>query len=88
MKILKEPDKFKKIITCECIKDKHGYGWGDKEDYCGATLEIEAEDICRREWHKYYEHGIDYGVVCPVCNCFIVVEDLPSHIKKNARFYL
>lgn len=84
MKILKQPNDFKKIITCERIEDKHGYGWGAKENFCGAVLEIDGDDIYSREWSKYCEHGIDYGVVCPVCGSFIVVEDIPTYVKKYA----
>lgn len=85
MKVIKEPEKFKLTVVCKQIRDKFGYVWGSEEDYCGATLEVETTDIFKREWNKYSEKGVDYGVKCPICGSFIPVQNVPNYVKITAK---
>lgn len=85
MKIIKEPTSFKTTIVCMQIRDNFGYVWGSEEDYCGATLEVETTDIFKREWHKFSEKGVDYGVKCPICGSFIPVLNVPNCVKSYAK---
>lgn len=88
MKIIKNPKDFKKEITCEPGE----WGWHKPKDYCGAILEVEAEDIYYREYREDYcslNSLIDFGVICPCCGCFVQIkeDEIPSHIKNNAKPY-
>lgn len=79
---------FPMVIECKQVIDEYGYSYGNKADFCGSKLEIEAEDIKKHPWAKYPDYsGIDYGVICPVCGKFVVVnsEDLPQSVMKNAE---
>lgn len=91
MKVIKEPKKFKKEIVCEPYDDGSGAIWGRREDYCGATLEIEREDICYREYDRDWGGPKikDYGVICPCCNSFIQLPDkeVPTYIKNTAKSF-
>ena len=75
-------------IKCERVTDSHGFSYGEEKDFCGSELEISAEDIKKHNWFKYpvYE-GTDYGVKCPVCGQFIVIDrnKIPKTIKENAE---
>lgn len=78
---------FPMIITCNRVVDEYGFAYGDEKDFCGSKLEIEAEDIKKHSWTKYPDYsGIDYGVKCPVCGQFIVIDKrkLPAEIIKIA----
>lgn len=91
MKILKKNDfcsVFPMEIKCERILDKYGLSYGEPKDFCGSELEISAEDIKRHDWFKYPDcEGIDYGVICPVCKRFIVIQTdkIPNVILENAE---
>ena len=75
-------NSFPKKIVCKRIVDKYGFGYGDEKDFCGSTLEIDECDIKKHRWSKYPDyHGVDYGVICPICGKFIPVEE--SGICKN-----
>ena len=91
MKIIKEgnyENLFPMHIKCEHVKDKYGFGYGDSKDFCGSELEIEEKDIKRHDWFKYPDYsGTDYGVVCPVCKSFIVVDrnKIRKSVLENAE---
>lgn len=91
MKILKA-NKFSNIfpmtIKCKLVKDEYGFGYGEEKDFCGSELEIESEDIVKHRWEKYPDYnGVDYGVRCPVCGQFIVIDKkvIPDQILENAK---
>lgn len=88
MKIIENNAKsnFPIQVICEQIRDKYGYTYGAKNDFCGSVLEIEASDIKKHSWANFDESGIDYGVVCPVCNKFIMLDPdtLNAQIKREA----
>ena len=91
MKIIKNnktrSDIFPMRIYCERVEDEYGFAYGDIIDFCGSELEIEASDIRKHSWEKYPDYkGVDYGVKCPVCGKFIVVDKhcIPQYIQKNA----
>jgi hypothetical protein len=90
MVILKTPNEFKRVVTCEIAVDDYGHQWGQSEDYCGAELEITAGDIVYRQWYKDFGTvpDTDYGVVCPCCHSFITVKNLPKWIKDKATLYM
>lgn len=90
MKILKQADGygiFPLKIECRRVVDEYGFSYGNENDFCGSILEIEVDDIRKHPWFKYptYE-GVDYGVVCPVCGKFIVIDEsiLPVGVKNLA----
>lgn len=91
MKIIKEnnfTNIFPMKIKCKRVVDIYGFSYGEEKDFCGSELEIEANDIKKHDWFKYpnYE-GTDYGVVCPICKQFVVIEKdkIPSNILSNAE---
>lgn len=90
MKVIKANyfgDLFPMQLTCRRVVDKYGFDYGKEKDFCHSELEIEADDIRRVNWSKYpcFE-GTDYGVECPVCGRFVVIDEnlLPEKIKKEA----
>lgn len=91
MRIIKE-NNFSSIfpmqVTCKRVVDKYGFAYGRAADFCGSEIEIDVEDIKKHEWFKYpnYE-GVDYGIICPICGKFIVVDNdkLPTKILNNAE---
>ena len=91
MKVIKKGnynDGFPMRVVCRRVTDEYGFGYGDPKDFCGSTLEIKASDIKKHPWSKYPAyHGIDYGVVCPVCGKFIPVEkrDVPKNVLDDAE---
>jgi len=79
---------FPMTVTCQRVEDAYGFAYGDKKDFCGSTLEVEAEDIKKHSWQKYPDYaGTDYGVICPVCHKFVVIDTklIPDNILKSAR---
>lgn len=90
MKIIKKGnynDQFPMKVLCRRVVDEYGFGYGDDKDFCGSTLEVEAEDIKKHPWSKYPDfHGVDYGVVCPVCGKFIpVIGNICQKVLDNAE---
>lgn len=91
MKIVNENnsyDMFPMLVFCRRVADTYGFAYGEEKDFCGSKLEIEAEDIKKHKWFKYPDYeGIDYGVICPVCGKFIVVDrnEIPNRILINAE---
>lgn len=91
MKILREnsfPFTFPMKVTCKQVKDEYGFSYGNSIEFCGSELEIEEIDIKKHGWFKYPDYGgIDYGVVCPVCGKFIVIDKdlLPTSVKENTE---
>jgi hypothetical protein len=89
MKVLEKKIPFADFtmeVTCT------GENWeqGDKIP-CGSKLEINSDDLLRREWSKYPDdNGIDYGFICPVCGCFTQINSiiLPKDLRKMAKDYL
>lgn len=78
---------FPMEVRCEQIKDEYGFCYGNKVDFCGSLLEIDAEDICSHKWEKYPDmSGTDYGIICPVCGNFIMIpaKNIPERVKKCA----
>lgn len=69
--------------------DCSGYGWHQENAPCTSNLEIDANDLLKREWSKYPdESGIAYGFVCPLCNCFTEIQlKIDDNIKKLAKPY-
>lgn len=67
---------FPMAVTCKRVVDQYGFAYGEEKDFCGSKLEIEADDIKKHPWFKYpVFEGVDYGVVCPVCGNFIVIDE-------------
>lgn len=90
MKVIKENHgtAFPMKIECKQTKDDFGFSYGDAVDFCHSILEVEEKDIKKHPWYKYpnYE-GIDYGVVCPVCKHFVVIDNdkIPKSVKEKAK---
>lgn len=75
-------------VECKRVVDRYGFAYGKEKDFCGSELRIESEDIKKHKWFKYPDYeGVDYGVVCPVCGKFIVVEKnfIPNIVLANAE---
>lgn len=91
MKIIKEPNEFSTEILCRPYHDGCGSIWGKAEDYCGAMLKIDKNDICYRDWRndRYGSTQRDYGVICPCCNSFIQLPltIIPKFVRDNAVSY-
>lgn len=91
MKVIKEDNyssSFPMKIKCKVIYDEYGFAYGVKKDFCGSELEIEAEDVKKHSWHKYPDFiGTDYGVICPVCKQFVVIDKkkIPKTVLENAK---
>lgn len=90
MKIIKEnkfPSIFPMQIKCKINIDTYGFSYGRAKDFCDSEIEINAEDIKKHKWSKYPDYkGTDYGVVCPVCGQFIVIDKnkIPKSVLSNA----
>ena len=86
MKVINEKnftDIFPMRIICKRVTDCYGFAYGEEKDFCGSELEIDAIDIKKHSWFKYPDYeGIDYGVVCPICGKFIVIDE--KEIPKKA----
>lgn len=79
---------FPKQIQCKRIVDKYGFAYGKDHDFCGSVLEIDVEDIKKHKWFKYPDYkGVDYGVICPVCGKFVVVNEneIPNKVLRDAE---
>lgn len=91
MKIIKEPKEFSRTVTCHQVVDEYGRYWNRKEDYCGAELEIDSDDILHRESYNYWNHTVteDYDVFCPCCGSFIQLplNIIPKFVRDNAISY-
>lgn len=91
MKVIKEnnySDVFPMQIKCKRVVDKYGFAYGKEKDFCGSELEVDAEDIKKHGWDKYPDYsGTDYGVVCPVCGQFVVIDKnkIPKTVLNNAE---
>lgn len=91
MKVIKKGNYnnvFPMKIVCHQVVDKYGFAYGKANDFCGSELEIEAEDIKKHKWDKYPDYsGTDYGVACPVCGKFIVVDtsEIPIQVLNDAE---
>lgn len=90
MKVLKENhgNVFPLEVECQRVEDSHGFGYGPAPDFCHSILEVEESDIKKHPWFKYPDYeGIDYGVICPVCGKFVVIDEkkLPKSAKENAE---
>lgn len=79
---------FPMRIKCSQVTDNYGFSYGKAKDFCGSELEVVAEDIKKHPWFKYPDYeGIDYGVKCPVCGQFIVINmtKIPQAILETAE---
>lgn len=91
MKVIKEnrfSDVFPMRIKCRRVEDIYGFAYGKEKDFCGSEIEIESDDIKKHEWSKYPDYkGTDYGIVCPICGKFIVVnkDEIPQNVLDNAE---
>lgn len=87
MKIIKEPKEFSRTIVCHQVVDEYGRYWNKKEDHCGAELEFDSDDVLYRESYNYWNHSLteDYGIFCPCCGSFVVIEDLPKWVKEKVK---
>lgn len=79
MKVLKANKNFENVfpmkVTCTRVVDEYGFSYGDEVDFCGSELEVDASDIKAHKWQKYPDYdGTDYGVLCPVCGQFVVID--------------
>lgn len=88
VKIAKKKDGscFPLKVTCHHTSDAYG-GYGDKIDFCGSELEVEAEGIVKHKWFKYPDNkGTDYGVICPNCGMFTTIPDgyIPMAVREKA----
>lgn len=86
MKIIQERTPFEDWkLEVECT----GKNWNqDNKIPCGSWLEINANDLIKREWSKYPDYGgIDYGFICPVCQCFTEIDqqNISDNLKNMAR---
>ncbi len=85
-----ENTDFKLQVLCKQTEDKYGYIYGNAEDFCGSTLEVEADDIREHCWSKGWSapiSGKSYVVVCPLCGEWIEIsaEKIPKTVRDNAR---
>lgn len=89
MKVIKKnKNKFTIEVTCQMVKDEYGFTYGKKDEFCGSMLEVNAEDIKKHPWRKYPDYeGVDYGVICPICGKFVVIEkmNIPLNVVNNAE---
>ena len=91
MKIIKKENfnnTFPMKVECKRVEDKYGFAYGKKNDFCGSLLEIEETDIKKHKWQKYPDYeGEDYGVICPVCKGFVVIDKskLPRTVMAVAE---
>ena len=78
---------FPRRIICKQVCDENGYSYGNEFDFCSSVLEIEASDIKRHHWEKYYESGDSYVVVCPICGSWIEIDPntLSSIVKEESE---
>jgi len=88
MKIIKEGfgENWTMQVKCEAITDELGYVRDGKKEHCGSILEINKDDISRKEWDKYPDiSGVDYIVTCPKCHCQIEIpkKDLPDWVVER-----
>jgi hypothetical protein len=89
MRVIQERKPFETwTIKIEC----DGLNWRQNDKVsCGSILELNKDDILKREWFKYPDDsGINYGFICPICGCFTQIDDdmLPEGIKTKAKDYL
>ena len=91
MKVVKEnrfSNIFPMLIVCKRVVDSYGFSYGKDKDFCGSEIEIEAEDIKKHGWFKYPDYeGVDYGIVCPVCGKFIVIDKdkIPDKVMNESE---
>lgn len=91
MKIIKRGNfnnAFPIQVECKRVEDEYGFGYGDKKDFCNSLLEVEETDIKKHKWFKYPNYsGEDYGVICPVCGNFVVIDKskLPCTVIATAK---
>lgn len=91
MKIIKRAGDygvFPMSVKCKRVVDQYGFAYGEEKDFCGSELEVDAEDIKKHPWFKYPDYqGVDYGVLCPVCGKFIVIDEhvLPVGVMNKAE---
>lgn len=80
-------NSFPRHVTCEFTRSPDGYYYDERNSYCGSVLEIEATDIRKHHWQKYYDSGDSYVVVCPLCGCWIELDPntLPKAVKEKAE---
>lgn len=88
MKVIKIGNNrnFTMRIKCMKVVDRYGFSYGKEKDFCGSLLEIDENDIKKHSWSKYPDyHGVDYGVICPVCGKFIMikVDTIPQRYLDN-----
>lgn len=91
MKVIEEnnfSNVFPMKIKCKRVVDEYGFAYGKQNDFCGSELEIEASDIKKHKWSKYPDYsGIDYGVICPICKKFVVIDmhKIPKLVLEKAE---
>ena len=79
---------FPMVVKCKQVIDEHGFSYGEEKDFCGSELEIDMNDIKEHPWFKYPNYtGTDYGVICPVCGNFIVIDkqSIPVSALRQAE---
>lgn len=91
MKVIKENNFsgiFPMKVLCKRVVDEYGFAYGKKEDFCGSELEVDINDIKKHKWSKYPDYsGIDYGVICPVCDQFTIIDEskIPKYVIDKAE---
>lgn len=88
MKIIKKNNfTFPMRVTCNRVVDTDGASYGKEKDFCHSELEIDAEDIKKHHYSHCFDEGVNYGVICPVCGKFIVIDKnmIPEIVLNNAE---
>lgn len=88
MKVIQNNLDFPRKVTCKRIFTIDGRSYGTDKDFCNSVLEIDIADIRKHYWGYTcgfrHEEGVDYGVVCPICGAFILIEHLPKGVREHA----
>ncbi len=90
MKVVGESEHpvFPMKVKCRRVVDIYGFAYGKAVDFCGKMLEVDEEDVKKHKWFKYPDYtGTDYGVICPVCKKFVVIDknQIPGYVKEKAE---
>ena len=85
MEVVVEQKQFPMKIRCETDIDERGLSWHKKAAHCGSVLLITEEDLIAKRYRRGFKTYIDYGIVCPICGCFVVVNKISPLAQEIAR---
>ena len=88
MEIIERKELFDQIIECKQVVDEYGLTYGEEADFCHIKIRVMGQDIKKHSWSKYGgPSGVDYGIKCPVCGSFIVIDskEIPKRIQQTAE---